>query len=84
MWNFQSLEIDNVEADVGVAGIGGMAVLIPARGMNVNFEVATNTPFFFSNLQDGVEEVGASFKVPVAGMLYVDGFACGGFELSGA
>ena len=77
-------EVDEVEADVGIVGVVAVAVMVPVGGVDVDFEVAAEAAGWGADGEFGVEEVGAGFVVPVAGVVELDGLVVGGAEVFGA
>jgi hypothetical protein len=81
--NFRSLEIDDMETDIAVARVIGVAMLIPAVGVDMDFKVSAYAALLFTHQQDRIEKVRAGLEVPVAGMFNFDHFCFGCFQPGG-
>ena len=61
--------------DAAVVRVAGMVVADPIRGMNMDFDVAFDSPFLGFHDKLGPEEVGSGLEVPVSGIEDGHGFA---------
>lgn len=73
----------DVEDHIGVGGILEMPMGFPSRRMHIDFDVA-GFGIGVTDLDDGLEEVGAGLVIPEAGMEDANGLRAGGEEVIAA
>ena len=72
--------VDDMEDDAIVGFVGGMVVLIPVGGTEVNLDISS--PFDATDGDSGVEEIGACIAVELTGAKNDNRLAIGGGQPS--
>lgn len=69
---------------VFIPWVGGVSVVSPIVGRDVNFNIAFDAALVGADSEDGADEIRSCFEIPEARVFHDDGLACVRFKFFGA